>query len=111
MFFFLYKSNKREPSSNTLDSKIVVIKPNEILFLNTGGVSRRDTLNDPYAPPQRKPVISSPDSSDIRGIPVNIETRGLNTEYQQVGILTKDSMNSENLILPLMGRRLMSGCG
>lgn len=109
---FLYiQSNNREPTSNTLDSKILVIKPNEIPFLNTGGVSsRRDTLNDPYAPPLKKTgLYHPPDSSDVRGIPVNIETRGLNTEYQQVGILTKDSMNSENLILPLMGRRLMSG--
>ena len=48
-------------------------------------------------------------TGDIRGIPVNIETRGLNMEYQQVGILTKQGGMNENLIVPLMGRRLMSG--
>ena len=30
-------------------------------------------------------------------------------EYQQVGILTKQGGMNENLIVPLMGRRLMSG--
>jgi hypothetical protein len=33
----------------------------------------------------------------------------VNTSYQQVGILTKSSGNQENMILPLMGRRIMSG--
>ena len=56
------------------------------------------------------------DSSDIRGVPpihppiqvpVNIETRGLSTQYSQMGILTSNT--GDNLILPLMGRRHMSG--
>jgi hypothetical protein len=52
------------------------------------------------------------DSSDLRGhppiqVPVNIETRGLSTQYSQVGILT--SNDHQNLIIPLMGRRHMSG--
>jgi hypothetical protein len=76
-----------------------------------GGIStRRDPLSDPYAPPLKKSgYIHDTDSGDIRGIPVNIETRGLNMDYQQVGILTKQGGMNENLILPLMGRRLMSG--
>ncbi len=109
--FLYFQGIRREPSNQTLDGKIVVVKPDDMPFLNTGGIStRRDTINDPYEPPLKKTgLYHAPDSGDIRGIPVNIETRGLNTEYQQMGILTKDSMNGENLILPLMGRRLMSG--
>jgi hypothetical protein len=42
-----------------------------------------------------------------RGIPVNIETRGLGLDYSQMGILTRG--NGSDMILPLMGRRLMSG--
>ena len=43
-------------------------------------------------------------------VPVNIETRATNSEYQQVGILTQNkSGTNDNLILPLMGRRLMMG--
>ena len=36
-------------------------------------------------------------------VPINIETRGPKSNYQQVGILTMDK-NGDNLILPLMGR-------
>jgi hypothetical protein len=75
------------------------------------GISTRlDPLNDPYSPPlKQNGYYHTPDSGDVRGIPVNIETRGLNMEYQQVGILTKQGGMNENLIVPLMGRRLMSG--
>jgi hypothetical protein len=53
---------------------------------------------DLYGPP-----LISPN----QGIPVNIETRGLNLDYTQMGILTRG--NGSDMILPLMGRRLMSG--
>jgi len=53
------------------------------------------------------PYVSN--SGDIRGIPINIETRGTGMAYQQVGILTPNGNNSPDLILPLMGRRLMTG--
>ena len=75
-----------------------------------GTSTRVDPLNDPYSPPlKQNGYYHTPDSGDVRGIPVNIETRGLNMEYQQVGILTKQGGMNENLIVPLMGRRLMSG--
>jgi hypothetical protein len=49
------------------------------------------------------------DSGDVRGIPVNVQTRGTNMSYQQVGILTRAINNGQDMILPLMGRRLMTG--
>ena len=66
----------------------------------------------PESIPREEASFSS-DSSDIRGhppiqVPVNIETRGLSTPYGQVGILTNTG-RSDNLILPLMGRRHMTG--
>ena len=76
---------------------------------------RNDTINDPYAPPLKTHEVYYPrGSSDIRGIPqvavpVNIQTRALNTSYQQMGILTRMGNNGEQNILPLMGRRIMSG--
>ena len=76
--------------------------------------TRQDTFNDPYAPPLKENgYFFHSDSGDIRGhppihVPVNIETRGLSTPYTQVGILTNTG-KSDNLILPLMGRRHMSG--
>ena len=37
-------------------------------------------------------------------MPINISTRGPETSYTQVGILTRDN-SREDLILPLMGRK------
>jgi hypothetical protein len=55
---------------------------------------------------------------DIRGaavrgpalVPINISTSSANTDYQQVGILTKNANGGgEPIILPLMGRNLLNG--
>jgi len=71
-------------------------------------------MMDPYAPPLRTDGYSHGIYSGIngggvttRGIPVNIETRGLQNEYTQMGIITCE--HKENMILPLMGRRLITG--
>ena len=69
--------------------------------------SRQDEFNDPYKPPLKNNMYHPKDSSDVRGIPVNIETRGMPSNYGQVGILTRT--NGNEMILPLMGRRTMSG--
>ena len=58
-------------------------------------------FNDPYRPPLKNNMHHPTDSSDVRGIPVNIETRGLPTSYQQIGILNKVNSN-DDIILPLM---------
>lgn len=61
-------------------------------------VSAPNVILDSYGPPLIYPN---------QGIPINIETRGLNLDYTQIGILTRG--NGGDMILPLMGRRLMSG--
>jgi hypothetical protein len=66
-------------------------------IVNTG---TPNIMMDPYAPPLKTDGYNQ----YARGIPVNIETRGLSQEYTQMGILTKDDK-----ILPLMGRRLITG--
>lgn len=65
-----------------------------------------DVLTDPYVAPLRDPRIFPRNSSDIRGIPINIRTQGFNTSYRQVGILTRNG--GQETILPLMGRPLMA---
>ena len=93
-------------------SKIIVVNSpntNPLASIST----RNNPMNDPYAPPLKNDGIYYPtDSGDIRGIPskvpINIETRGMNMDYQQVGILTRTN-NSNDMILPLMGRRNLAG--
>ena len=67
-----------------------------------------DILLNPYAAPLRDNRFVPSDSSDPRGIPINIATRGVgsNTPYRQIGILTR--INGPETILPLMGRPLYS---
>jgi len=133
-------------------SSVDVVAPAAPVFLgNVGGISTRlDVFNDPYVPPVKMdgyvsgdvrglPAIVSPISSPVYGVqsrgggylPVNVETRGIRSDYNQVGILTKSSGGSGNfskrkmfsddipddgwegsenrLILPLMGRRSLTG--
>jgi hypothetical protein len=104
---------------------------NNITIVNNPGLGVSTAINDvltnPYYPPLKNDGYFFPSNfGDIRGlpgpvmintpvapnfaVPVNVETRGLNTSYEQVGILTKTSNNGNNdLILPLMGRRNMAG--
>ena len=50
------------------------------------------------------------------GVPINMQTRGTSPEYVQMGILsrerdnkTEDTSFRDNMILPLFGRRVMTG--
>jgi hypothetical protein len=44
-------------------------------------------------------------STDIRGgVPINIDTRAVDTNYRQMGLLKR--MNGPEMLLPLMGRPL-----
>lgn len=107
VIYMIYSQNKYNSiSSNREPSKIVVIQQPSLASVAT---RRTDSLNDPYAPPLKDDGYFHPrNSSDVRGIPVNIETRGSSMAYQQVGILTP--MNGgDGLILPLMGRKWLNG--
>jgi hypothetical protein len=68
--------------------------------------SRNDPLTNLHTPPEKDGMYFRGDSGDPRGIPVNVQTRSLNTNYQQMGILTR---NSGDIILPLMGKQLSTG--
>ena len=80
-----------------------------------------DVLLNPYTPPLRDDRFFHPHGAsnpldiamggamggDIRGsvsIPINVPTRSVNSEYRQVGILTR--VNGQETILSLMGRPL-----
>ncbi len=65
-----------------------------------------DVLMNPYAPPLKDERVVQ--VNDVRGgVPININTRAVDTKYRQVGILKR--MNGPEMILPLMGRPLYVG--
>jgi hypothetical protein len=60
-----------------------------------------DVLMNPYTPPLKDERVIM--SNDIRGgIPININTRAVDTNYRQVGLLKR--MSGPEMLLPLMGR-------
>jgi hypothetical protein len=101
-------------------------QPTTIITTTSSALSN-DPLTNLYAPPLkndgmffRNDIPTTGISSimiannDIRGpavstnaIPVNIQTRGFSASYSQIGILTRS--NGGDMILPLMGRRIMNG--
>ena len=63
-------------------------------------------LMNPHTPPLKNNGYFPRDNSDARGVPINISTRGLDSAYSQMGILTR--LNGEETILPILGRPLFS---
>lgn len=87
-------------NSTAMIQPIVVIPP--VSDVSPPGLVALSARNDPmqseYAPPLK---------IESYGLPINIKTRGYESNYSQLGILTRES--GENMILPLMGRRSTSG--
>ena len=71
----------------------------------TNGLS--DILMDPYQAPLKDERVYPRNIPDPRGLPINIPTQSVDTNYRQVGILTRNNNDREN-ILPLMGRPLFT---
>jgi len=67
---------------------------------------QNDVLMNPYTPPLKDERVIM--TNDVRGgIPININTRAVDTNYRQIGLLKR--MNGQETLLPLMGRPLYVG--
>jgi hypothetical protein len=110
-FYYIHFVKYKNYGHNGNESNVILVNSPQRPYSGLGPLApisaRRDPFNDPYAPPLQNAdgIIYPRDFRDMRGIPVNIETQGLATQYQQVGILE----NGGDLILPLMGRRSAIG--
>jgi len=96
---------RNRQSTNT--STILLPSNNEHSTTLVPIASRQDTFNDPYTPPLKNTGFV--DMKQRGGIPINVQTRGIVSDYQQVGILTRQNAGPDNMILPLMGKKVMSG--
>lgn len=97
MFVLTNMKTNSNQSTNNSDNKIHVPYFSGFNF-------NIPTISDPYRPPLKHNYYMDKNSSDIRGIPINVPTRGFNEHYSQIGILTRN--NGGETILPLMGRPL-----
>lgn len=87
---------------NGNNSVVVIRDRNE----ESSETSNNDILSNPYVPPLKNTNILFNIPTQRRGVPINIKTRSFDSNYSQVGILTRD--NGDEKILPLMGRPLYS---
>ena len=81
----------------------VYTRPN---LFGTSFATPENILLDPYQPPLRDDRAFPTLGGDPRGMPINIRTQGVDSDYRQVGILTRN--NDGETILPLMGRPLLT---
>ena len=101
-------------SKNKIQEKIIIKENNERkygLFPSASfGNSNmpNDVLLNPYEAPLSDERVYPKDSSDPRGIPINVPTQSVDTHYRQVGILTRLKGNNGENILPLMGKQLIT---
>jgi hypothetical protein len=68
---------------------------------------KNDILLNPYEGPSRDTRLFPNLNINSLKMPINIETQSVDTNYRQVGILTRID-NAREMILPLMGRPLIT---
>lgn len=93
--------------SNTNFRKEIVIQPDTYIYPRpSSGFSNvyNDVLMNPTTPPLRDDRIVRQDTRS-GGMPINISTTAVDSEYRQVGILTR--VGGPEMILPLIGRPLI----
>jgi hypothetical protein len=102
---YMYYTNIVKPSirtSNTSFSQPV------ILMAPTISEIAPDTLAPVSARNQPLESLHNPPLKQEGGLAINVQTRGPEQNYSQMGILTREN-SGDDLILPLMGRRSSSG--
>ena len=68
--------------------------------------TENDVLLNPYSAPLRDDRVFNNTNYNGPKIPINVPTQSFDTNYRQIGILTR--VNGGETILPLMGRPLFS---
>jgi len=115
IYFFYSNYSKMMPTASMPTASMPTASmPNASmppLFMMSSRAANSDVLEDPYAPPLRNDSYFGGINGGnmipmAAGIPINIRTQGppINTNYRQVGLLTR--INGKETILPLMGRPL-----
>lgn len=101
--FVYYKINDK--------SSIIVLNKHSQLYNKPNSLISTvptNVLMNPFTPPLKNTYFSN-HSTDPRGVPINVNTRGFDTSYKQIGILTRTMQRQgDEVILPLMGRPLYS---
>ena len=73
---------------------------------NSYNTRENDVLLNPYSAPLRDDRIFNNSNYNGPKIPINVPTQSCNSDYRQIGILTR--INGPETILPLLGRPLFT---
>lgn len=106
-FYFIYSNYlKTGTGTGTMTTTTTTLGSSPLFMVSSRANS--DVLEDPYAPPLRNDSYFGGigPTPPIVTMPINVRTQGppINTNYRQVGLLTR--INGKETILPLMGRPL-----
>jgi len=87
------------------------IRENKIVVMPQAPITQpknnpESVFYDPHTIPLRDNRPFPNNSTDPRGIPINVKTQGFDAPFRQIGILTRN--NGGETILPLMGRPLQT---
>jgi hypothetical protein len=101
LYFFYFKFN----TNNTNNTNNTTQHNNSFYPSMTNSCKlNNDVLLNPYDAPLRDERVFNKSCSNVN-IPINIPTQSVNSNYRQLGILTR--INRDDTILPLMGRPLI----
>lgn len=109
LFVIIYYS-RSDRSNNSMSLTSHGTNENNSIFPRTNyGYSnvKNDVLLNPYEPPMRDDRLFPSLTSSSLKMPINISTQSVETDYRQVGILTRID-DTKEMILPLMGRPLIT---
>ena len=102
-----YKFGNSNTDTKATQHYINVLNPTIPKFNTVFSTNPRNILMNPFTAPLKNGNFFPRDGGDPRGIPININTRGFDTNYRQVGILTRNvQVQGEEVILAVMGRPL-----
>lgn len=117
LFVVLYYSSNSRNSSNKTNSMSLTSNTNSNTMNESNSIFPRanygysnvknDVLLNPYEAPMRDDRLFPSLTSSSLKMPINISTQSIDTDYRQVGILTRID-DSKEMILPLMGRPLIT---
>lgn len=101
------------PNVRQLNNELVPIQDirGDVGRCGSNGMTIGDPLSNPYVPPIRCDAgsMTTPTlmvrSPGAISIPINMPTQSYNTQYSQIGILTRQVNTGSQDIIPLMGRR------
>ena len=98
-----YSSNGSNGSNSSNRNYNSYITP----FLGNGYSNKEnDVLLNPYSAPMRDDRIYNNSNFNGPKVAINVPTQSVNTNYRQIGILTR--VNGPETILPLLGRPLFT---